>query len=422
MTSQPNTPGVPADLPLGMALMPMNPAWQENPYRLLDQLREAGRLIFDPAFQRYIVTGYRDVEAVLHDRDLAVDPRKAAENSFNRQVRATRMAADDRRPSMLFLDPPEHTRLRALVQKAFTPRAVERMAPRVEEIANALLDAVEAEPSWDFMAAFAMQLPTIVIAEMLGVNPADRADFKRWSDTVVAAGFDPFATDEMRERAARAGEEFDAYVRRAIAERRAAPRDDLITGMIHAEEAGDFLDDEEILSMIRLLLTAGNVTTTDLMGNGLLALLTYRGQWEKLVADPTLIANTIEEMLRWDPPVTMSGRITQGDRVIAGCPVAHGQSLTVALGAANFDPEVHKDPWTFDITRDDPHHVSFGGGRRYCLGSSLARLEATAGIGTLVKRFPSLRLVEQEITRKRVPGFRGLERLLVTARPSSPGA
>lgn len=415
MTMEPSNHGNP-DLPLGMALMPMNPAWQENPYRLLDTLREAGRVIFDPAFQRYIVTGYHDVEAVLHDRDLAVDPRKAAENTFNRQLRANRMGAEEnRRPSMLFLDPPEHTRLRALVQKAFTPRAVERMAPRAEVIANELLDAVEGERSWDFMAAFAMQLPTVVIAEMLGVNPADRADFKRWSDTVVAAAFDPFATDEMRERAERAGEEFDAYVRREIAARRAAPRDDLIAGMVHAEDAGDFLDDEEILSMVRLLLTAGNVTTTDLMGNGLLALLTYREQWEKLVADPSLVANAVEEMLRWDPPVTMSGRITQEDREIAGCPIPHGQSLAVALGSANYDPAVHRDPWKFDIARDDAHHVSFGGGRRYCLGSSLARLEATIGIGTLARRFPSLRLAEQEIVRKRVPGFRGLERLLVTS-------
>jgi hypothetical protein len=314
---------------------------------------------------------------------------------------------------MLFLDPPDHTRLRALVQKAFTPRAIERMAPRIQEIADELLDAVAGQEAFDLMDAFAAPLPTIVIAEMLGVDPHDRADFKRWSDTGVSAGFDPFATEEMKRLAEISRAELEAYLRAAIAERRTSPRDDLITAMIHAEEAGDFLNDDEIMSMVALLLAAGNVTTTDLIGNGVLAFMRNRSEWEKLRADPTLVENAVEEMLRYDPPVTFSGRITVAEREVAGCPVHAGQSLSLALGSANYDPSLHHDPHTFDISREDIDHLSFGGGRRYCLGAPLARLEAQIGIATLVRRFPGLAMGDQEIVYKTVPGFRGLQRLIV---------
>lgn len=401
--------GVP--LPLGFELTPLNPVYQDDPFTLLDQIREAGRIVHDPQMGRHIVGRFEDVQAILNDRDLAVDPRKATENSFNARLR--RLDETGREPSMLFLDPPDHTRLRSLVTRAFTPRAIERMRPRIEEIANELIDQIGNPPSFDLMTAFCQPYPTIVIAEMLGVDPADQADFKRWTDDSVAAGFDPFASEETKQKALVAGEQMEAYLNRAIAERRAEPRDDLITALIHAEDEGDFFNDDEVRSMVSLLLAAGNVTTTDLLGNGMKNLLQHQDQVQLLRDDPSLIPNAVEEMLRTEGPVTFSGRITVDDREIAGCPMHSGQSITVALGAANYDPRLHKDPHKFDVTREDIDHLAFGGGRRYCLGAPLARLEAQIGVRTLITRFPNLRLAEQKLRWKKVPVFRGLESLIV---------
>lgn len=400
--------------PLGMVLSPMNPEYQKDPFTLLDEVREEARIVRDDLLGRYIVGRFEDVQAILNDRDLAVDPRKGEEGTFNRMFR-DRFSEEDRgrAPSMLFLDPPDHTRLRGLVSKAFTPRAIDKMRERIEEIANELLDRVEGERSFDLMKAFCQPYPTIVIAEMLGVDPRDQADFKRWTDDGVAAGFDPFASEETKQRAMIAREQLEAYLRKAIAERRAEPKDDLITALLQAEENGDFFNDEEVVSMIALLLGAGNVTTTDLLGNGMKNLLQHPDQVKMLIDDPSLVVNAVEEMLRYEGPVTFSGRITVDEREIAGCPMHKGQSITVALGAANYDPRLHKDPHKFDITREDIDHVAFGGGRRYCLGAPLARLEAQIGVATLLKRFPKMRMPDQELVWKTVPGFRGLERLIV---------
>ncbi|MGE3075114.1 MAG: cytochrome P450 [Dehalococcoidia bacterium] len=397
---------------LGMRLSPINPEYQKDPFTLLDEVREQARAVKDDFLGRYIVGRFEDVQQILNDRDLMVDPRKAEENSFNAMFRQ-RFNDDTREPSMLFLDPPDHTRLRALVTKAFTPRSIEQMRTRIEEIANELLDKVEGQSSFDLMTTFCQPYPTIVIAEMLGVDPKDQADFKRWTDDGVAAGFDPFATEEQQRKAKIAREALEEYLRKAIAERRAEPKNDLITALLNAEEAGSFFNDEEVVSMISLLLGAGNITTTDLLGNGMKNLLQNPDQVQKLRDDPSLVINAVEEMLRYEGPVTFSGRIAVDDREIAGCPMHKGQSVTVALGAANYDPRLHKDPHKFDITREDIDHVAFGGGRRYCLGAPLARLEAQIGVTTLLKRLPNLRMPEQELVWKTVPGFRGLEKLIV---------
>ena len=410
MTQQQTKP----EVPLGMALSPMNPAYQVDPFTLLDEVREAGRIHHDEMLGRYMVARFEDVYAILNDRELMVDPRKAAEGTFNRIFnRAEMMEEREIQPSMLFLDPPDHTRLRSLVTKAFTPRSIEKMRTRIEEIANELLDAVEGESSFDLMTAYCQPYPTIVIAEMLGVDPKDQADFKRWTDDSVAAGFDPFASEEKKKKAMEAGEAMNAYLRATVAARRAEPRDDLISAMILAEDNGDFFNDDEVVTMIGLLLAAGNVTTTDLLGNGFKNLFQHPEQVQLLRDDPSLIVNAVEEMLRYEGPVTFSGRITPDAREIAGCPVTGGQSITVALGGANYDPRLHKDPHKFDITREDVDHVAFGGGRRYCLGAPLARLEAQIGVLTLLNRFPNIRMPDQELVWKTVPGFRGLEKLIV---------
>ena len=374
-----------------------------NPHDVLDDLRKRAPMHKDE-MGRILLTRAADVEAVLRDRELSVDGRKAPADSFMRRIAQT-SDVELREPSMLFLDDPDHARLRGLVNKAFTPRAVERMGPRIQEITDELLDTVNR--TFDLIGDFSAPLPTIVIAEMLGVDAKDQKQFKAWSDLVVM-NFDPFLSKEQREKVEEAGRDLDAYLGAVVEERRADRRADLISGLIEAEEDGDQLNDDEIVRMIGLLLGAGNLTTTDLIGNGVLALLQSPDQLALLQADPTLINNAVEEMLRYDPPVTMSGRLVLKDTVINGCPFSGGQSISPMLKAANHDPALNADPHRFDITRTEIHHTSFGGGRRYCLGAPLARLEAQIAVGTLVRRFPALRLTGSELKWRTIPAFRGL--------------
>ena len=319
---------------------------------------------------------------------------------------------DDFQPNILFLDPPDHTRLRGLVTKAFTPRAVEHMRPRIQEIVDELLDAVAGQDSFDLMDAFAMPLPTIVIAEMLGVDAADQADFKHWSDEGILR-FNPMITEEESARADAAGLAMQEYLARAVAERREAPRNDLISSMIAVEESGDQLTSEEIVTMTSLLLAAGNVTTTDLLGNGVLALLQHPTELQKLRDDPSLIKNAVEEVLRYDSPVVHTARVTLSDAEIEGCPIKKGDSILTFLASANRDPAVYPNPNKFDISREDTRHHAFGGGIHYCLGAPLARLEAEIGIGALVQHFPTMQLADEPLEWRRLSAFRGLIRLQV---------
>ena len=409
MTPKEESTGTEASVPTGIELTPLDPAFQRDPYPVLDRLRSREPVHHDQVIRRWVLSRHDDIDAVLRDRDMAVDPRKAAPGTYMEMFSA---AESGREPSMLFLDAPDHTRLRGLVNKAFTPRAVEQMRPRIQEIVDELLDGVVESGGVDLIASFAGPLPTIVIAEMLGVDPADRGDFKRWSDEGVM-GFNPLLSEEERERVMASTAAMGDYFRRAIAERHGSPRDDLISSLIAVEEAGDQLTDEEIVTMCSLLLAAGNVTTTDLIGNGVLALLQHPEELRKLREDPALIENAVEEMLRFDSPVTQTARIPMSDLALGGCPIGAGQSVLTSLAAANHDPSAYPDPHRFDVTRKDTHHHSFGGGAHFCLGAPLARLEAQVAIGTLVQRFPRLRLADEPLEWRGVPAFRGLVRLPV---------
>ncbi|MBI2766202.1 MAG: cytochrome P450 [Chloroflexi bacterium] len=383
-----------------------------NPYPVLQHLREATRAHYEQLTGRWILTRQADVAPVLADRSHSRDPRNAAEGTMMRQM----SAANESRPaSMLFLDPPDHTRLRGLVNKAFTPRAVERMRPRTRQIADELLDAIGDRPAFDIIADYAAPLPTTVIAEMLGVDSHDRAQFKAWSDLVVA-GFNPFLSAEEQRLRDEAGEALRSYFAREIAARRGAPREDLLANLIHAEEEGDRLTEEEMITTCVLLLVAGNVTTTDLIGNGVMALLQNPDQLCLLRDDPSLIVNAVEEMLRFDSPVTMTGRILMEDAEIAGCPMHKGQSVTPSLASANHDPAVHPDPERFDITRSHIEHHSFGGGAHYCLGAPLARMEAQVAVNALLARFPGIALGGGEPVHRLLPGFRGFTTIPVVTR------
>jgi cytochrome P450 len=260
--------------------------------------------------------------------------------------------------------------------------------------------------------AFAGPLPVIVIAEMLGVDPADRRDFKRWSDW-QAMSLNPLMTDEQRAAFVQADAELGAYLARVLAERRAGPRDDLISAMIAAEEAGDQLTDGEIVTMCELLLAAGNVTTTDLIGNGVWLLLRHPDQLRALRDDPALIGNAVEEILRFESPVVQTARIPLRDVEIGGCPIGRGESVVASLAAANRDPGRCPEPDRFDIRRAAIAHQSFGGGAHYCLGAPLARLEAQIAIPTLLRRFPRLRLAGEPLEWRALPAFRGLAALWV---------
>ncbi len=401
-------PEDPDRIPTGVELTALDPTFRTDPHPVLGRLRRDEPAHYDGVINRWVLTRHDDVERVLRDRTMSLDPHKANEGTYMRLF----LPPPGQAANMLFSDPPDHTRLRALVNKAFTPRAVERLAPRIRRIIGELLDPVAGGEGFDLIEAVAGPLPVIVIAEMLGIDPADRDDFKRWSELDVRT-FNPFLSDEERANVSSALGERDAYLRRVLARRRAEPRDDLLSALIAAEEAGDRLDDDEIVTMCELLLVAGNVTTTDLIGNGVWILLRHPAELDKLRADPSLIDNAVEEILRFESPVVQSVRIPTADVAIRGCPVRRGESVVVFLAAANRDPKVYAKPDRFDVTRRDVHHQSFGGGVHFCLGAPLARLEARLAISALLERFPHLRLADESPVWRALPVFRGLAKLRV---------
>jgi cytochrome P450 len=403
-------------LPKGMQLTPFDPHFREHPYEVLKSVRERAPVMHDDQFNRWYVTRFDDVRQVLRDKDMSADPRKANPESFVAKIAAMGGTLNSSAPqSMLFMDDPDHRRLRGLVNKAFTLKAVEALRPRVRAIAEELLAGIDTD-EFDLMSSFAGVLPVIVIAEMLGIDPADRGSFRHWSEVSVAAFFNPFRTPEQGNAAMQAQLELDEYFRKMIALRRTAPRGDLISNMLQAEEEGSHMTDDEIVTQCNLLLIAGNVTTTDLIGNGVKALLDHPQELAKLRARPELINNAIEEILRYDSPVTNSGRNVQREQSLRGCPMSLGDSITVSLAAANHDPEANPNPERFDIERTDIQHQSFGGGKHTCLGAPLARVEAQEGITALLQRFPTLRPSSRGLKYRSIPSFRGLSEYWLQSR------
>jgi len=310
------------------------------------------------------------------------------------------------------MDEPDHRRLRALVSGPFKPKSVERWREEIRRIVDEALEAIT-EVEFDLIARFASPVPTVVIARMLGVDPALYEKSHTWSDQVVQVGFNPFPTVEQQHTAAAARQALHDLFSNEIGRRGVALGDDLLSDMMRAEVEGDRLTRDEMIAQCRLLLIAGNVTTTDLIGNGTRALLDFPEQMEKLRADPGLIANAVEEMLRYDSPVTNSGRTPNRDVVVSGCPMPRGESLSPSLAAANRDPAVYPDPDRFDIERADTHHQSFGAGRHLCLGAHLAQVEAQEAILGLLRRFPRLRKSARGHVFHAIPSFRGMHEFWV---------
>ena len=395
------------------SLSALDEDFRNNPWPRLKAVREQGQgSLYDADLKTLMLFRAEHVAEVLRNRNLWMDPRKADPGTPNRMFLTS---DDDREPSMLFLDDPEHKRLRSMVAADFTPKALERWRDKVRAIAEDLLDRLQGKAEWDLIDDYAGPLPTTVIAVMLGLDESDFSWFKTASDAIAAAFFNPMHSREEHESAAYWSERLEACFAAAIEQRRQNPGgEDLISSMVAAKGEGKDLNDQEIITQCNLLLIAGNITTTDLIGNSVHALLQHPEQWRLLCQQPELVGNAVEELLRFVPPVTNTARIASSAMEIAGCPVHSGEALALTLSSANRDPAHAEDPERLDIQRHKPQHYSFGGGAHFCLGAHLSRLEAQEALLALSARLPNLKLSEDganKAERRALPSFSGFKHL-----------
>lgn len=399
-----------ADAPLAFDLG--DEAFRHDPYARYAELREHDLLHRSP-FGAWVLTRHADVLAAVRDHRLSSNPSHQAPRPDD-DARTLPFLAEQGIQLMLTADAPDHTRLRRLANKAFTPRAVERLRPRVTEIVDGLLDEATATGSgFDVMADLAEPLPVIVICELLGVPVEDQEQFKPWSSTISRI-IDPDVTMDMVEQALPAVFGFVQYFNELIVQRRAEPRDDLVSSLIAAEAEGDSLNGQELMAMVILLFIAGHETTTNLIGNGTLALLRNPDQLELLRQDPSRAAGATEELLRYDPAAQMTVRTATEELELNGIPLAKGETVVCGLAAGNRDPRVFDEPDRVRIDRDPGHHLAFSGGMHYCLGAPLARLEGQVTFTALATRFPDLALATDEVRYRDHFILRGLTALPVT--------
>jgi cytochrome P450 len=390
----------------------MTPEGRADPYPRYRALHEHAP-VFQSMLDALVVVRYHDCWEVLRDNRLgkADGPRDLGRMTAYQQEQIAER--NPRASSMLFLNPPDHTRLRGLVSKAFTPRTVERMRPHILRLTDGFLDDFDGEV--DVISSLAFPLPVTVIGEMLGVPAADRRDFQPMVQAAVK-GLEFTMSDDEFDAAMDALDRMNDYFAELVAERRKAPQDDLLSSLIAARDEGDRLTEEEIISTSILLFAAGFETTTNLIGNGLFALLSHPDQLGRLRDDPGLIKSAVEEILRWDSPVQIDGRTAFEDVEVAGHPVAKDSFVVTLLGAANHDPTHYTEPERFDIGRDEGPPMSFASGIHYCLGAALARLEGQVVFGRVLERFPTLELLDETPHYKDNFVLRGLSELRVEAR------
>lgn len=389
---------------------PFVPSFKANPYLQYGRLRNEDPVHRSIAMQAWILTRYEDCMTVLRDASTFSSDGRNAGGQLGDVIREQRAQSPlGEAQTLLSIDPPAHTRMRGIVNRVFTPRRVEALRPRIEEIATELLNAAPASGGFELMAGLAQPLPVIVIAELLGVPPEDRDRFKTWSNA-LAATTDVMNSEAVLNEARETTIELIDYFGRFVAERRAAPRDDLISALVAAEEA-EQLTTDEILAFAILLLVAGNETTTNLIGNGTLALLNHPEVAEVLRGDPSAIPAAIEEMLRFDSPVQAVVRIARESTSVGGQAVEAGDVLMMMLGAANHDPSQFEAPEAFQPDRDPNRHLSFGMGPHFCLGAPLARLEAEVTFAALLGRYASIGRGEGEPERGGTLLLRGLTKL-----------
>ncbi|GAA3067420.1 cytochrome P450 [Streptomyces goshikiensis] len=371
------------------------------------------RVVIAGALDAWVVTRYEDGLAALSDSRLSSDVRDASDARLLRQLPTS--GGEALMGNMLRSDPPDHTRLRRLVSKAFTAHRVAGMRPRIQAIADQLLDAVAPAGRADLVADFALPLPVTVISELLGVPLDDRRDFQRWTNRIVTRGAEPPDPAVVNE----AYQHMRAYVTELVRAKRAAPGDDLLSGLIAARDEEQRLTEDELVAMVFLPLAAGHITTVNLISGGIAMLLTHPAQLDLLRSDPELLPGAIEEFLRYDGPVSPGiARFAREDVEIAGVTVPRGATVLIGSAIADRDPARFPDPERLDITRQDNAHLAFGHGIHYCLGAPLARLEGQIAIAAALRRLPGLALaVAPDEIRWRLGGLRGPESLPVTFTP-----
>lgn len=404
MASQPKD-----DLPRGVDLTCLSPTFREDPHAVLGAARERCPVYKDGMLRDYVVLSAEIGRKVLTDRALPTDPRNTLSTS-TRRMRGEDLSQD---PPIMFMDDPQHKRVRSLIGKAFNTERIERFRPRVGVLCRQLIDAIGGE-SFDFIDAIARPLPTITIAEILGIDSSHHGDFKIWSDQMVAASLNPLAPPDVKQAGAAAAASPYQLFTSEIEARRAADLlgDDLLTAMLAAEQDGQKLTDVEVIQNAQVLLIAGNQTTTDVLGTMLNNILKTGDNWGRLCANPALVASAVDEGIRFDPPIFSTDRIAPEDMELNGVLIPKGTQISVMLPALNHDPALNPDPDTFDIARKPIKHFSFGGGRHTCLGAPLARMEAQELLIAMGEAIPSLRLdLDKPAIFSTSPGFRGIDHL-----------
>jgi cytochrome P450 len=386
----------------------LNPQLLANPYPVYAMLRKTNPVMRLPlpigqdGPGVWLLTRHADVQAVLRDPRFSVNRRKAdlVREYAHLLPKAIIGDDDDAFRTMLIMDPPDHTRVRGLVSKAFTPRRIAALRPRVEAVLAELLDEVVAgasggEVEFDLIPDVAEPLPAIVIAELLGVPAEDHRHFKGLSKRLISS-MGQLNPAEAAGEIQSAIEDLQAYLASIVALRRKEPRDDMISALIAARDDEDALSEAELVSTANLLLIAGHETTTNLIGNGMLALLRHPDQLERLRTDPALAGSAVDECLRYDSPVQVTVRVPTEDVEIGGQVLPKGAAVVTAIGAANRDPEAFPDPESFDVGRAENHHLSLGFGTHFCLGAALARTEGEVVLLGLLRRFSEIELVDPD--------------------------
>ncbi|MGH6986888.1 MAG: cytochrome P450 [Caulobacteraceae bacterium] len=384
-------------------------------HRHFDRIREREPLYLDPASGVFILSRMADARSWLSDPSQWKDADQAEEGALIRLFKPSDMnRPGDRSSGMGWMDDPDHARVRRPIQAALA-RRLASMTPVIEAAVAAQLGRVD-PAGFEVLNDYVAPIPIVVIGALFGIDTGDFPHFCAWSEAVLNV-FDPNPTEAGKAAGAKAVEGICKYLDGAIAQRRCAPADDLISDLVAEQKASGALSDSEIRVNCLNLILGGNVTTADLITNGIQLLLRHPGELAKLKAEPNLIASAVEEVLRFEPPVEGSQRVASRDQELAGCPIAKRQVAAVMIPAANRDPDVFPNPHRFDIARRDGPHISFGSGAHICIGASLARLEARVAIAALFERFPTLRLLDADAPPRwrQTPYFRGLEALPVTA-------
>ena len=406
-------------LPGVFDLTPLNPGYNDDPHALLDRLRERCPVHRDEATGTFILTRHADVRGVLSDTTMWRGPERAEEAAViqralvEQRIEGMRMSEDEARSGILLMDEPDHMRIRAPFAKALYKR-VAKCKPLVQAVVDQWLDALNGRRDFDAMADFALRVPIDAIARILGVDESRLGEFREWSEGAIL-GLNPFRTQDETRRFVACANDLSSYMGELMKIRRAAPRDDLTSDMMELQARGAPLSDGEISNNLQGLLIGGNLTTTDLIGNAIWLFLTHPDQLAKLKSDPSLINNAVEEVLRFESPVDITGRIAPRELEVGGCAVHRSQSMFLSLRGANRDPDAFPEPYRFDIARKDAPHVAFGGGLHLCIGAPLARLEGQVAILSFFERHPRARLADPSAKPqwRAMPFFRGLKELKV---------